>query len=147
MYCVSPETQTNFFSELTRFWSSFSSFEHSRNLSSNVAVGTLSLDHIATENVINQSTNISQDSKLRIRWGHGCGNLEGSMVQRKDMGFGDIHKYVWNPVLCLKSCISLAESFKFTLSSLLFGLQTRISSYLFMGESPNFLSLCQYVKN
>lgn len=103
-----------FFSEEMRFWSSFHSFEHSRDLSSNLAVGTLSLDHIATENVISQSTNISQDSNLRIKWGHGCGKLEGSMVQYKGMGFGDIHKYVWSLVLLLMSHISLTESFMFT---------------------------------
>lgn len=103
-----------FFSEEMRFWSSFRSFEHSRDLSSNLAVGTLSLDHIATENVINQSTNISQDSNLRIQWGHGCDKLEGSEVQSKGMGFGDIHKYVWSLVLLLMSHVSLTESFKFT---------------------------------
>lgn len=106
--------QMIFFSKEMRFWSSFHSFEHSRDLSSNLAVGTLSLDHIATENVINQSTNISQDSNLRIKWGHGCGKLEGCMVQYKGMGFGDIHKYVWSLVLLLMSHISLTESFKFT---------------------------------
>lgn len=106
--------QMIFFSEEMRFWSSFHSFEHSRDLSSNLAVGTLSLDHIATENVISQSTNISQDSNLRIKWGHGCGKLEGSMVQYKGMGFGDIHKYVWSLVLLLMSHISLTESFMFT---------------------------------
>lgn len=116
LYHASPGTQTDdfFFSEEMRFWSSFHSFEHSRDLSSNLAVGTLSLDHIATENVISQSTNISQDSNLRIKWGHGCGKLEGSMVQYKGMGFGDIHKYVWSLVLLLMSHISLTESFMFT---------------------------------